>query len=325
MKSKTTILSSLVTSLIILLSYSPVILAANLKNTGLTVSPAITQIQLTNQQDHYAINYRIMNSTNVPVIIDLTAQNFTSLNNNGSVYILPSVNQNNPHGLAKDIYFSSPRLTLEPGTITNLVVSLQHLRNLWPGGYYGAIVFNLLGQKSSGPGNNISLLEKLNALIFLTTPGKIKNSLLLQPFHQGTSLHLPSNISVVLTNTGNAQVAPHGVVTIDHGSSEISRGIINTNSSLILPGTSRLFNVVLRMESHSINLPGIYTIHITYTPGNIVNSSSYSSSFLLINGVAIYIIIGLVIIIAIVAWLIKPSSYRKYQQQKQKHSYRSST
>jgi len=319
MKSKITILFSLVTFLIVLLSYSPAILAVSLKNTGLTVSPAITQIQLANQQNSYALDYHLINNTKSPVIIDFTAQNFTSLNNNGSVYILPSINQNNPHGLAKDIYFSLPRLSLEPGTSTNLAVSLKHLRSLPPGGYYGAIVFNVLGQKSSGPGNNISLLEKLNALIFLTTPGRVDNSLVLQPFHQGTSLHLPNNISLVFTNTGNTQVAPHGVVTISHGTSEIYRGIINTNSSLVLPGTSRLFNVVLRKETLGINFPGIYTLHVTYTPGNTGNSSSSSRSFLLINSLAIYMVIGLVIIIAIVMWLLKLSRYRKYQQQKQKH------
>jgi len=319
MKSKITFLSSLVTSLLVLISCSPVLLALNLNNTGLTVSPAITQIQLANQQDSYVLNYHLTNNTNSPVIINLTTQNFTSLNNNGSVYILPSINQNNTHGLAKDIYFSLPRITLEPGTTTSLAVSLQHLRSLQPGGYYGAIVFNVLGQKLSDQGNNISLLEKLNALIFLTTPGQVNNSLTLQPFHQGTSLHLPNNISLVFTNTGNAQVAPHGVVTIDRGTSEISRGIINANSSLVLPGTSRLFNVVLMRESLGINFPGIYTIHVTYTPGNMINSSSSSRSFLLINSLAIYIVIGLVIIIAIVMWLIKPSRYRKYQQQKQKH------
>ena len=284
--------------------------ALKVTSTGLVVSPAIEQIAMAEGQTQYNFSYLLTNDTGSSLDITLSTQNFTSLNNNGSVYILPA-GTGNSHGLAGIISFGIPQLVIAPGKSSSVPIVMKGLNHLTPGGYYGAVEFSVASANSQTTGNNISVREKLNALIFLTTPGRINSSLRLQPLKQGPSLSLPTYINLVFNNDGSEQNAPHGIVTLKKGNREIARGIININSALILPGTSRLFSVSLYKDAGGINYPGVYTIDISYSPGERSTNSTYSKSFLFINQGLLISFYGLLIVVAVIM-LIRSKRHAKY-------------
>src|ERR1017187_6601623 len=75
--------------------------AANPVVKGITVSPAIEQIILNPNQNTAGFTVQVTNNTPGPVVLNVSAEDFTTLDQNGDIsfYNPTLINANNPHGL----------------------------------------------------------------------------------------------------------------------------------------------------------------------------------------------------------------------------------
>src|ERR1700676_1801855 len=91
----------LAVSLLSLLMSSSPALAASLSNNGITLSPAITQINLKKGQATAAFNIQVTDNTYTPVDLSVSTKDFTTFGTNGSVaFINPGVSTTTSHNLS---------------------------------------------------------------------------------------------------------------------------------------------------------------------------------------------------------------------------------
>jgi hypothetical protein len=282
--------------------------AATPTNSGIAVSPAIEQIALGAGQSSASFKVEVINNNSVAVTLQASSEDFTALNTSGSVAFLGNSSSASPHGLA---YWISPianLITIAPDSSQSVSVSITNTNTLPLGGHYGAVIFKALPSVSSARGNNLTANEGIATLVFLTThTGGVQAVTLDTPDVGSVLTTLPSSIDLVLNNTGNTQTAPRGVVTIsDRSGKIIARGIINIDSGLVLPDTTRLYDVNLNYLKSSF-LPGNYHLNINYEASNNSVLLTYTKSFVYINPLIIWVVAAaLVVLIALIIRRLRP-------------------
>ena len=281
---------------------------------GLTVSPAIQQVDLLKDQTNSSFTTQVTNNNAATITVRLSTNDFTALNTTGQVAFYNNSPNPNPHGLAQWMKPAFTHFDLLPGATELIPVSIINVGTLAPGGHYGAIIYRVVVKGSSTTGNSVGSNEEVSTLVFLTTYNKgIQAVTMGNPHLNSLMLHIPTAVNLVLTNTGNTQTAPRGVVTVSTSSGkEIARGIIDIDSGLVLPSTSRLYAVALRAESGR-NLPGLYKIHIVYRADGNTTSSTYTKTFILINE-PIVVAAAVILLILTVFLIRKTTPYKKYRR-----------
>ena len=119
-----------------------------------------------------------------------------------------------------------------------VVLVIRHADQLATGGHYGGALFTPRSLATAQSAGQVGLHSSVAALVFLTTASGGTQSISLQHFSQaGLHFSLPSSTNVVLTNSGNTQVVPRGVISLHGpGSRLVSTTILNDDSAMILPG-----------------------------------------------------------------------------------------
>ena len=313
---KKSIISLFLVCLSLFLSQN-IALAAAPNPAGLTVSPAIEQINLNKGQTSTSFNNQLVNNTKSSLIVYVSTTDFTALNQNGGVLFYNNAQASSSlHGLAKSIKPTATKLVLPAGASQTVPINIPNTAKLAPGGHYGAVIYRATPSGSASKGNRVSTVQEVSSLVFLTTYNSGTQSVRLDPVPWGSYiLKLPTTLNLVFTNNGNTQTAARGVVTItDSSSHEVARGIVNVGSGLVLPGTSRLYTINLRSEK-AVLYPGIYKLHISYSADGASTTSTYTKKFLIINEqIAITaIILGLALIIVLVRWIGPKVVYRLRQ------------
>ncbi|HXH26954.1 MAG TPA: hypothetical protein VNG90_03585 [Candidatus Acidoferrum sp.] len=236
---------------------------ASVPTPGITASPALEQLSLKQGQSTLSFTTQVTNNTNVAIAVDIHAQDFTSLNQNGGVNFLGS--NDNPHGLASSMHIGTKQLKLEPGQSQTLNFTITDADALSTGGHYGAIVYRILGPDLT-PYNTVTVNQAVTTLVFLTTASQGTQELkLASPVVGRYASTFPTSFEAVFANTGNTQTAARGLIQIlDHAKKVVSQGVINADSGLILPGSERLFAVNMRPLTTAYLWPGVYTAKISY-------------------------------------------------------------
>jgi hypothetical protein len=110
---------------------------------------------------------------------------------------------------------------------------------------------------------------------------------------------LPSSVSLKFQNTGNTHVVPRGLVTITNPSGQlVSKGIVNQDSNIQLPQTSRIFDVTMQSISHSSSA-GHYKLTVNYRFDGYANFRTYQTNFLLVPVTDLAALIILVVALVI--------------------------
>jgi hypothetical protein len=285
----------LIVIILVLISTHGKVEAATLKTTGLSVSPAIEQINLANHQTTATFSSQVTNDTKYPVTVIVSVDDFTALNNSGGVaFINNNSLVDNSHGLAKSMVPAYTQFALGPGETQTIPVSID-ATNLAPGGHYGAILYKVIPTQLASRKNAISSNEEISSLVFLTTFNNGSQIVKLdKPSTRSLYFKMPTSIDLVFMNTGNTQTSPRGIVKVlNSKNKEIGRGIINIDSGLVLPDTSRLYVVSLRNEVGHV-YPGTYHFQVSYRADNALTSTIYSKNFYFINQpIIILVSIGL--------------------------------
>jgi hypothetical protein len=277
--------------------------ASAFSGNGLVVSPAVEQLNVVAGQEQLVFNAEITNDSRNAVTIAVRMDDFTALNTSGNVSFLNnSTGQATQHGLAHWMDVQASLFNLAPGASQVVPVTINNIATMAAGGHYGAVIFGTLPTGSAATRSNaVAAREEVSVLVFLTTATNGTQSIkLLPPSIPSFEITLPAASDVVFTNTGDTQTVPRGVITLDDATGhEVARGIINTDSGLVLPETERLYEVPLRSEAQWL-WPGKYQMSIYYRAGSAGKIYVYSASFWYI-GQAIVAVFGVLAAIGIVA------------------------
>lgn len=269
-------------------------------SSGISLTPAIEKLNLTKNQINTNFNITVSNNNTYPIVVTVSTSNFTALNTGGSVAFLNS--SNTAHGLKQSLHPSLSEVPLPAKSSATIPISITNVSSLAPGGHYGAVIFRVVPLSYKSKGNSLSTNEELSVLVFLTTSSGGTQSVQLNPPNFGSIVtSLPTSLNLVLTNTGNTQVSPIGHVSITRASKVLAKGVINAESGLVLPLTSRLYNVNL-VYAKKTNLPGIYHINAYYQASANSKQLSYTKTVFLINKSLIIaaILVALILLVFII-------------------------
>jgi hypothetical protein len=288
--------------------------AAPITQNGIAISPAIVSISLNPNQNSTTFNETVTNNSSTPAIVEVSTTNFTALNTSGTVNFLNSNSPGNDlHGLSRWLKPSRTQIILAANTTQTISISIIDINSLAPGGHYGALLFKIITAAPTSKGNVISANTELSSLVFLTTSNGATNKVsLFPPSISSIAFSMPNTLDLAITNTGNDQTTPRGVIIVtDKNKKEISRGVINGISGLVLPGTTRLYEVTLKYNN-KVLIPGIYHVNIKYQAANNSLMMMYTKSFLYLN-------VKLLIIVVIFAFSVIFLAFRLTNKYTKKH------
>ncbi len=268
-----------------------VMLAANGANAqdagnGLRISPPrIVKSVFPGSSDRFSID--VTNITNNPLIAVVTTDNFTSDDEAGTPQLVVDENFNPPHSIEPFIG-ELGNLSLQPGEMATLNVTIDVPPGASPGAYYGLIRFTAVPDELEGA-SGVALSASVGTIVLIEVPGDIIEAMSLveiaaardqSPDISATASFFegaPDSVVIRLQNDGNSFLQPFGRVTVKDWSGnmvydyELNDGDPRGN---ILPDTIRRFE----NNIENISSFGRYTIeaNIGYgdTGGKIISATS---------------------------------------------------
>jgi hypothetical protein len=275
--------------------------AAPIPANGLSVSPPITNIQVAPNQSSTFINEVVTNPTGNELSVSISARDFGALNASGSIGFYGSSYQpsTNQHSLSSSLVVPTAPILIGPHQTETVNILIANLTKLSAGGHYSALLFTPSVTHLNTGTNQVSLQPSVASLVFVTTASGGFQSIKLA----GLSIprvvfNLPETLNTTLSDTGNTQLVPRGVVKLIGSKSKlISQEILNPDSGLILPGTSSLFSSPLTTHKDLFRLPGIYHIQLTYFIAGSATSQTVTKSFIYINPIDFIYLGGVLLII----------------------------
>lgn len=232
---------------------------------GITVTPAIEYIKLKQNQDSTSFITTVTNNTPDKVLLTPTTRDFTaSTDGRKLTFIKSNESSSNTHGLSDSIQVSVKDEVLNPGQSVKIPVSIVNANSLAPGGHYAAVIYGVKGIGGANK-NIVSVREAVSCLVFLNTfsGGTQDTSVAAFPTANFTTA-LPQSANIVLANNGNTQTVPRGYVQITGPTNKtVAQGIINVDSSMILPDSKRLFPVALSSHGNR-SLFGVFHEKLYY-------------------------------------------------------------
>ncbi len=233
---------------------------------GVTVSPATKEVDLRTTGDA-SFDISIGNNTNFPMTFRLSELDFGSLDESGGVAFSGAGKElDKQYSLAAWIHPERDALTLQSGETQSVRVVVENSPSLGPGGHYGAVMFTLdTPQDDPKIPQEVAIEQLFSALIFVKKEGGGSQNLLLQGQDiERTWFRLPEKEVLHFRNDGNMHVTPRGTVVLtDPRGAVIAKGVINESSTLIMPGTERVYPVKLKFLTNTW-LPGKYSLRAAY-------------------------------------------------------------
>ncbi len=280
---------------------------------GLGVSPAIEQLALAKGQDKVSFSVLVTNDSASPVTLVASVDDFTALNSTGSALFLNNTTRlPAPHGLAHWMQPMLSEIMLGPHASKLVPVTISNASSLAPGGHYGAVIFKVVPSATQLK-NSLSANAAVSVLVFLTTYNSGREAVALsRPQLSTIAVDMPDGINLVFANSGDVQTTPRGVVVItDRSGHEVVRGIVNVESGLVLPQTSRLYQVQLKTE-WQYAWPGMYHLSAYYRAGNSTVVSRYDATFFYVSPLLVSLLMGGLAILLVFAISRMSGAVRRY-------------
>lgn len=232
--------------------------------SGITLSPTLKELVISSGLIEAPTTIVLTNRTGHDLAASIRLVDFSSLNQYGGVSFGEAGLPIAKYALAKWMILPGGNtVALPSGQSVQVPVSIVNRSDLAPGGHYGAVVATI--STSTGvDANNVNLKQQLVSLVFVNKLGGEQYGLQLQSLAASARWKLPSSVSLHFRSTGNVHVVPRGYVTVaDPTGKIVAKGLINPESTLVLPGTSRQFVTTLSPVGSS-QIPGRYTVTAHY-------------------------------------------------------------
>lgn len=277
------------------------LLPATTHANGLSVSPAIKNLILQQDQPSTTFEFTVANNTEETTVLRLATLDFGSLDESGGVAFIAKTSDglSTKYGLSNWLRFTKDSLVLEPGKVETMTAFVDNKESLSPGGHYGAIIATPVVINSDGTESKVSINPSLSVLVFLNKQGGENYSLGLEdPVLPSLSWRLPGELELRFQNAGNVHVVPRGFITIqDFRGRTVAKGTINVDSAAMLPETFRRFKTEVRALEGAW-LPGKYKAEVSwrYEGSDDIQKNVVEFYFL---GKLLYLIAGIIIIFLI--------------------------
>jgi len=279
--------------------------AAGNQPQGISLTPFEQQLTIQPTDPAKTFDVILTNHTKSLQELDLTARDFGSLNDTGGILLEGSNDYSRKYGLASWLSLGTDTVVLQAGETRSLPVTVYNRSSLQPGGHYGAVVASV-NSLNGQSGNRVIINQQLLSLILVDKVGGEHFDLKLAGISQnGNWLHLPNTVKLHFLNPGNVHVIPRGTVSLlSPSGSIIARGIINDDSSFVLPETYRDIFVTLTPVSRSFELPGPYHLAVNYRYDGI---NHYASRQFLVHYVDLKLYALIIVFVALGVWLYRRS------------------
>lgn len=269
-------------TVLLVLMFVPTLASAAAPN-NLGVSPAVSNIDILPSQSTVTFTNTVINDSDQTMVVRATTSDFTVSGNGGSVVF--ETPHNSAYSLKESLSISEPTFTLAPHQSRVVTIAIVNAQALKAGGHYAAVLYNTVLQptaKSRTP--TVNLKQTVASLVLATTAGKGTVDLRLLPIDHPIALFkLPSTYNLSFQNQGNVQAIPRGAVRITGPlNKQYSKGQINSESAMVLPETTRLFETSVSRVMHAW-IPGKYTIHVAYRAASSTKITEKTQSFWYIN------------------------------------------
>ncbi len=273
--------------------------APTAQDSGIGMSPAMQDRALSPSEQSVNFEVTLTNNTDGPLRFAVTTTDFTALNQTGGIAFTGVSSAS--HGLTSVLHIAAPQVTLAAHSSQKITARIDDVRRLATGGHYAAIVAQVMpSQDQTAKGNKVTINQAVSSLLFLETAGQGTKTLSLLPLQvPKLQLSIPDAVNVVFKATGNTQTVPRGTVDVLHGNALIAHGIINENSSLLLPSSTRLLQTNLRGNLHPWR-PGVYRLAIDYRYEGSLGLTHYETTFIYINPWVVLAALGLISLIGAV-------------------------
>ena len=230
---------------------------------GITVSPPFSEIVLNNTDSTGNFDIKVTNSTQTDVNFKLKVVDFGSLDEAGGVAFM-GLSKNDveqKYSLASWISLEKDWITIASGKTQEVKGKILNRESLSSGGHYGAIIFRSDDQEKNSD-DRVQLDQTFASLLYVQKTGGEKYDLKINRWEwKNDWWGMPNQVSVRYQNSGNIHTVPRGKVVILGGENEVAKGIINGDSSLVLPESFRIFKMPILLESKFI-WPGKYRIEV---------------------------------------------------------------
>ena len=195
---------------------------------GLTLSPAVVTIGVSQTESEKSATITIKNNYSVPVVLTASLRGVDQ--DNGVIAPASELDEN----LRTIISLNKVEFALAPNESSSVTVTVKNSSKLHPGGTYAALVIKQIGTAN----NNVGIYPAIGAGIFITKEEGAVRALDVSEFsYQRKLLGEPSSATIIFKNTGNVQVVPRGqvLVTSQNLKTFYSKGIVNQESFTLLP------------------------------------------------------------------------------------------
>lgn len=283
---------------------------------GITVSPAFQQIDIKGGQDKRPVTFKITNNESTDQHLALSAADFNTLGESGGLFFVGTnpTELQKKYGLAKWLSLPQKDLTIKSHQSITINASILNLPDLSPGGHYGALMISAGNNSSEASGNNkIALHPIASSLMFVTKLGGDTHSLSLASVEVPHNIFkLPKTVKLRFHNTGNSHVVPRGVVTLtDARGNTVKKGIINSDSNIILPETYRQFYVPLSDVSDAKSI-GKYSLKVDFRFDGMNLYRAYQTNLIYVP--LIFLIVILLLVAALIVLVAKKGLPRKIRR-----------
>lgn len=214
---------------------------------GITLSPPLKEVVLGSGLLEAQIIISISNTTGSDASVHLRLVDFEAANEFGAVTFSPSGAPSPKYGLVHWMSLAAgDSLTIPNGKTADVPVKIANSPDLAPGGHYGAVIASIKGPAKPGS-NTIGLTQEVVSLLFVKKLGGEKYGLELSDLKSIDNASLLEEVSLRFKSTGNVHVVPRGYVEVTDGKGKlVAKGIINPESTLVMPETSREFVTIMQ-------------------------------------------------------------------------------
>jgi hypothetical protein len=219
---------------------------SNQQASNITVRPFLQELSLNSDESSKQFELTVSNNSTFKQVFHLSTVDFGALNETGGL-VFEGANSkqfNHQYGLAKWLSIGQNDFELAADKSANITIRVNNDTDLAPGAHYAAVIVS--ASRSVAPVEQLTITPKVSSLVFLTKHGGEKYDIhLASVSHNGKLWRPPSLVNLRLKSTGNTYIIPRGVVSLKQGKRILAKGIINPQSSIVLPQSIRAFDVPL--------------------------------------------------------------------------------
>jgi hypothetical protein len=283
---------------------------------GLTVSPPLKEITIGPGLLETTSDVTLQNNTDETINAHLQLVDLRALGQFGGAS-LDKAGLSDKYDLATWMTLpGGDTVIIAKGETVKVKVKITNREDLAPGGHYGAIVITTSGGKSVS--SNVNISQQLVSLLFIKKLGGEVFGLDLDPLSYSGSA-IPQQLITRFKSTGNVHVIPRGYIEVtDPSGKVVAKGILNQDSNIILPGSTRQF-VTLMQPVTATSRPGRYKITAYYRYDGQKDFTSESTYFTHGNTI-VPIVISIVLFagVAMITMLLVLKNKRKRHSRRSK-------